>query len=213
MKKLFIVLAAAAMAVSVNAAKGDMVLSGTLGLNVDGALKIDGKKGMSIYNEDNVSLTTYTILPSFTYFVSDKVGVGAQVGYKGGNSKYFEDDKEVLKARSGAFQINPFVRYYVWSTSKFGVFGQATLGFAFGSSKIGDGDSFSTTDIGLSVTPGIQYFINRKWSIETTFANNLLGFNYSTNKAKESQTSFTLLNINDFFLPFNALAITLNYHF
>jgi hypothetical protein len=214
MKKLFIVLAAAAMAVSVNAAKGDMVLSGTIGFGVDGATKVDGKK-------NGTSSTDFTILPSFTYFISDKVGVGAAVGYDGSSTKRWFDDKEVdnSKVSNGAFVINPFVRYYLIQTAKFGVFGQADLRFAFGSNKAYDlatdkDKTTSTTDIRLSVTPGIQYFINSKWSIETTFSNNLLGFNYSKNNdTKSSTTDFNFLNVNKFYLPFNALAISLNYHF
>ncbi|MDR1699390.1 MAG: porin family protein [Prevotellaceae bacterium] len=192
MKKLFIVLAAAFMAVNVNAAQGDMVLSGSLGLDISSTKPEGG---------DAVTTTNFEIAPSFTYFLSDKFGIGGKVMFD--LNKVGEDDAV------NTFGVGVFGRYYVLKTEKFGVFGQAGLDFRFPEDAL---------DINLGVTPGIQYFINRKFSIELSLQN-LLYLNYNSIKDVESTTNFGLslnpnnVNDNPFAVNFAPLNLTLNYHF
>lgn len=187
MKKLFIVLAAAFMAVNVNAAKGDMVISGTVGFESQN--EVDGLRE---------SATGFTIAPSFTYFLSDKFGIGGEVGFS--SKKVGEGDAANIIA------VGVFGRYYFMKSEKFGVFGQAGLGVGFANEAAGEG-----TIIAFAVNPGIQYFINKKWSIEASLADVLTIGSFSP-KGGDAVTDINL-NVNPFDLNFNALQLTLNYHF
>ena len=225
MKKLFIILAAAFLAVNVNASKGAMVLSGSLGLNINSASEYVWDNVSEKAVKETVTNTNFSIAPNFTYFVTDKIGVGGYIGLGTQLSSLEGVDA------STAFGFGVFGRYYVMKTGKFGIFGQATLGFEFGKENYLI-EYFpvkaNETIIGLGVVPGIQYFINKKWSVELTLDNVLSfahrrvgdaelavgipGFDAKIPDTSYSQTGFNL-NVNPFALDFAPLQLTLNYHF
>jgi hypothetical protein len=197
MKKLFIILAAAAMAVSVNAAKGDMVLSGSLGFATGDNIAVYVPQVDETFEGKG---TMFSIAPNFTYFLSNKFGIGGKVGVS------------VLSPDGGdtgtIFGVGVFGRYYLYQTEKFGIFAHAGLDVDFASEEFA-GTSFTLVNFG--VKPGIQYFINKKWSVETSFAN-ILNLVSVSPKDGDSSTAFDL-NVNPFALDFAPLTLTVNYHF
>ncbi|NIF04978.1 porin family protein [Chryseobacterium sp. Tr-659] len=138
------------------------------------------------------------IIPTAGYFVGTNLAVGLGVGYKSAVNKYklsnpgFGDLLEI-KETDNVFVVAPFVRKY-WSLSeKLYIFGQLQVPLEFGQEKLdinndvqgGDpllSHSFSGknnyTNIGVNIKPGLDYFLNKNWSIEATIGE----FGYNTYK-------------------------------
>jgi hypothetical protein len=118
--------------------------------------------------------------PSLGYFINDKVLLGASIGYRSKLAKTNDLNPD-------GFSFDLFGRYYTTPKSQFSLFGQAKLGFV---SRDGGG-----TTIGLGVSPGINYFVSKSFTIEAQFGE--LGF-ASTSGNGVSSTSFGLgLNLSN----------------
>lgn len=119
---------------------------------------------------DGVRSTNFTLAPSVGYFMSDKIAVGASVGYVLNRSRWTNiADDEVINNRS-MFELAPFARYYALQMGSVSVFAQGTLSLGFGSEtrKI-DGtknDLASIFAFGFNVAPAISYDLGEKLSLE-----------------------------------------------
>ena len=160
MKKLILFFVAVLFAVNVSAERGSMVLSGIVHFHSqseifrnDPCLRING-------------LNSFTIAPSFQYFITDRFSLGIQPGFT--TLKF--DDMEVWGTpiefdRENIFSVDIFGRYYLLRTQRFGVFGQASAGAGFGNEA-----TENMTLIAAGIVPGIQFFINNRWSVEAQLA-------------------------------------------
>ena len=104
---------------------------------------------------------------------------------------------------NNAFVIEPFARKYWTLSDKLYFFGQLSVPMAFGSGKTEDSSTTTTTvssstgtpatttntisqnadkakstSIGVAIKPGLDYFLNKNWTIEATIGE----FGYNTSK-------------------------------
>ena len=173
MKKLLIASAVALFGLSnAQIAKGTTYVSGVVGYS-----SVDNN------NNDN-KVDNFAVVPTVGYFVAPNLAVGLGVGYASTTDKTtFEGgyDKETLSA----FVVEPFVRKYWTLGDKLYFFGQLSVPMEFGNEK-GEEKVGSTTvsdkvkynSFGVSVKPGLDYFLNKNWTIEATIGE----FGYNTSK-------------------------------
>ncbi|MCX2451968.1 outer membrane beta-barrel protein [Pedobacter sp. PLR] len=137
------------------------------------------------------SNSSFQIVPSVGYFVSDNIAVGTGIGY--GYSKtngVAGPDNTTLRngVKNTAFVVNPFGRYYANLSESFKFFGQLSVPMAFGKDKAVDADGHtgaktgSTTEIGVALSPGFAFYPTKKIGIE--FALN--GLNYNTLRKEDA---------------------------
>ena len=190
MKKILLMSAVALFGLSnAQIAKGKTYLSGQVEYN--------HSENNAYYNsarKDDV----IKILPTVGYFVTTNLAVGLGVGYKSAVTKYdvggdFFSNELEIKETNNAFVVAPFVRKYWTLSENLYIFGQLQIPLEFGQEKLesnseifmGDpllAPSFSRKNnyinIGVNVKPGLDYFVNKNWSIEATIGE----FGYNTYK-------------------------------
>ena len=202
MKKLGFFLAVAFLAVNVNAQQGSVMLGG--GLTV------------SINNTDGETLTDFEISPFFLYFLTDRFALGGQIGFGIQTANPGIPDATLTSIGVGG-------RYYVLRTQRFGIFAHAVLDFGFANNNyyIGNNTTLNSM-IAFGIIPGIQYFINDRWSVEVYFAPVLsfvhLNSDVTTNwwggsTTANLKTNDFNLNINPFVGVINPLRVAVNFHF
>jgi hypothetical protein len=193
-------------------AAGNIAIGGTLGFTMSG-----GKTTTSAGTTDKDKSSTIDFLPNVSYFISDKLAIGLGIGYKGSSSSsadYTNDNltengsKVTLKTSNPAFQINPFVKYFISTGDKSAFFLRGGVDLAFGSEKsqtrvnnaAKDNDPGKTTEIGLGVMPGFLFFPADNWGVELALGGNLLGYKTKTTKYsssnKNTDNTLELLGVN-----------------
>ncbi|MFC7347175.1 outer membrane beta-barrel protein [Chryseobacterium zhengzhouense] len=173
MKKLLVAGAVALFGLSnAQIAKGTTYVSGVVGYS-------------SVENNNNDNkVDNFAIVPTVGYFVAPNLAVGLGVGYASTIDKNtYENgyDKETLSA----FVVEPFVRKYWTLGEKLYIFGQLSVPMEFGTEKYEENENNTTVSnkvnynsFGVSVKPGLDYFLNKNWTIEATIGE----FGYNTSK-------------------------------
>ncbi|MGH1517391.1 outer membrane beta-barrel protein [Chryseobacterium sp. JK1] len=139
------------------------------------------------------------ILPTAGYFVTTNLAVGLGAGYKNSVTKYEVGSNTPfsnifdIKDTDNAFVVAPFVRKYWTLSDRLYIFGQLQIPLEFGqekleaNSEVTNGDpelalSFyrknNYTNIGVNIKPGLDYFVNKNWSLEATIGE----FGYNSHK-------------------------------
>ncbi|WEK20642.1 MAG: outer membrane beta-barrel protein [Candidatus Pedobacter colombiensis] len=167
MKKLLLsLIAVSAFAFSTQAQtqKGKFIVGGNVAFDTNKS-DADGAK----------SNTSFRIVPSVGYFVSDNIAVGTGVGYS--------YDKTINRFENQAFVVSPFGRYYANLSESFKFFGQLSVPMEFGTAKSVNADGNvgskvgSSTKIGVALSPGFAFFPTKRIGIE--FGVNGLSYNNS----------------------------------
>lgn len=195
MKKLLVASAVALFGLSnAQIAKGTVYLSGQASFSQQND------------NNDDSKNTNVTIVPTVGYFVAPNLAVGLGVGFSHEKTSLentvnpFPNVSVTTKGENidNAVIVEPFVRKYWTLGDKLYFFGQLSVPMAFGSGKqegsittVDNNDtpaSVSTTTIsqdkakftsvGVSIKPGLDYFLNKNWTIEATIGE----FGYNTMK-------------------------------
>lgn len=182
--------------------KGDIYLGGSLNFGAgSSSTKVGGTK------TDGPSTFNLGIQPRVGYFLSEKILVGADLGFTTGSSK-IDNGGTVTKVSNNAFGGGLFARYYVMPAEKLGFFFEANAGVLAGSSKVKVGntetDGPNTFNLSTGITPGIVIFISKKVALEANYG--FLGYTSfsETDKSgsvevKDAQGNFGLsLNPNTF---------------
>ncbi|HCA09801.1 MULTISPECIES: outer membrane beta-barrel protein [unclassified Chryseobacterium] len=167
-----------------------------------GTAYISGQVGYSQEENNNTDkkIESFKVIPTVGYFVGTNLAVGLGVGYKndktttsvtnsfGGTTVVTENE-----GTKSAFVVAPFVRKYWTIADKLYIFGQLEVPMEFGTEKneinatattgsTTTSTSTSTkanyTSIGVNIKPGLDYFLNKNWSIEATIGE----FGYNTSK-------------------------------
>jgi outer membrane immunogenic protein len=155
----------------------------------------------------NAKTSAFSIQPRIGFFTSDKMVLGVGVGYNYSKTKYDYGSSPSNTNRTYTYSITPFVRRYFSLGDKVAFFLDGRLNFGFGNTNYtnstynpntglvepGTFDSNNFTS-GLSVKPGVAFFISEKWSAEATFAT--IGFDYNKAKASHSDSYNFATNIN-----------------
>lgn len=212
MKKILLAGAVALFGLSnAQIAKGTTYISGQLGYS------------QNENNNNDTKIESFKVLPTVGYFVDTNLAVGLGVGYKNDNVKVTTEGNLVPagtyvnenKTTTSAFVVAPFVRKYWTLGDKLYIFGQLEVPMEFGQFKDEDNrtetvgstvtkkstsDKANYTSIGVNVKPGLDYFLNKNWSIEATFGE----FGYNTNKLDVDGAK----RVNDYKFGLNLSSVT-----
>ncbi|MCP4801268.1 MAG: hypothetical protein P8P73_04480 [Flavobacteriaceae bacterium] len=133
--------------------------------------------GQLEFNDNDVNdVSTFTVLPVVGTFISPTITLGLGAGYTTTTS----GDSDAVSA----LIIMPLVRNYWSLNEKFYIFGQADVPLIFG-------DGY--TGYGFNLSPGIDYFVSSKVTIEATFGQ----FGYNAVKPENGDTlGSTSLGVN-----------------
>lgn len=192
MKKILLAGAVALFGLSnAQIAKGTTYLSGSVGYSQEET------------NNGNDKKENFNVLPTVGYFVNTNLAIGLGVGYqteKNTLTKTVGNTFSEDVTKQPAFVVAPFVRKYWTLSDKLYFFGQLAVPMQFGKTKIEHNEettvgnttvyaSSSTeakyTKIGVTVKPGLDYFLNKNWSIEATIGE----FGYSNYKPKDGDAT------------------------
>lgn len=173
-----------------------------------GTMYVSGQVNYTKAEDKNNDITTqnFKIIPTVGIFVAKNLAVGTGLGitnrkeeftrvYNSGSSFSSQID---YTGKANAVIVAPFVRKYWTLSEKLYIFGQLEIPMEFGKMNQDalvtyvDGmygyfeqQTLSTerkyTSIGVNVKPGLDYFLNKNWSIEATMGE----FGYKNLKYKE----------------------------
>ncbi|PQA91959.1 opacity protein [Chryseobacterium shigense] len=200
MKKLVLAGAIALFGLSnAQIAKGTTYVSGTLNFS------------STENNNNNKTNNELTLVPTVGYFVASNVAVGVGVGYASATEKV-DGDVVDTKFTKSAVVVEPFVRKYWTLGEKFFIFGQLSVPMQFGNDKneVSTSNTSVTTkekfnSIGVAVKPGLDYFLNKNWTLEATIGE----FGYSNFKYKDAKS----VNNYNFGLDLASVGIGVKYVF
>ncbi|UZT98569.1 outer membrane beta-barrel protein [Chryseobacterium fluminis] len=196
MKKVLLAGAVALFGLSnAQIAQGTVYLSGSVGYSQQET------------NNGNNKTENFNVLPTVGYFVAPNVAIGLGIGYQ------TQKDTNITTTQLGgttivttnevkepAFVVAPFVRKYWTLSDKLFIFGQLAVPMQFGKTEIENStvattgattstNSTSTeakyTQVGVTVKPGLDYFLNKNWSIEATIGE----FGYNNYKPKDGEAT------------------------
>ncbi len=200
MKKVLLAGAVALFGLSnAQIAKGTTYLSGSVGYSQEETNNGDLKK------------EKFNVLPTVGYFVNTNLAVGLGIGYETGkntasNTTTLGNTTIVTESvtKTPAFVVEPFVRKYWTLSDKLYFFGQLAVPMKFGKTEVENSSVATTTTstgtsvvnnststeakytkIGVTVKPGLDYFLNKNWSIEATIGE----FGYSNFKPKDGDAT------------------------
>ncbi|WP_312076096.1 outer membrane beta-barrel protein [Chryseobacterium sp.] len=189
-------------------AKGTVYLSGSVGYS------------QTETNNGNDKVENFNVLPRVGYFVADNFAVGVGVGFQ--TSKTTEITTTTIgnvtnvttgELKTPAFVVEPFARKYWTLSDKLYFFGQLAVPMQFGkeetevSSVTTNGNTTSTvststeakyTAVGVTVKPGLDYFLNKNWTIEATIGE----FGYNNYKPKGGEA------VNNYNFGINLSSVT-----
>lgn len=164
-----------------------------------GVTFIGGQFGYSSVKDNNAGSKTesFRIIPTVGYFFAPNWGIAGSIGYKSETSDsqknisatQWQSSKDV----SSAFVVIPSLRKFWVLDEKLSLFGQLDFPLEFGKIKneinsTADGSTVSSTSesdyfsYGISLKPGIDYFLNPRWKIVATVGE----IGYSSNKKQKS---------------------------
>jgi hypothetical protein len=135
--------------------------------------------------EKGLSDTYFTIMPVGGYFLSDKIAVGAGVGFDTQIEK--DPGSNIDKYTNSKIVFNPFGRYYLISGTG-GIFAEASMGYSFGTNKTFTADVTDTQhEFGFSalVSPGVYYYVTPRLALEAKFG--WVGFMSDVTKTGDDQ--------------------------
>ena len=190
-------------------AKGRMLFGGNINYNQN---KNDNNDASNINKQTNNS-SSFGLQLRYGCFVTNNIAVGLFGGYQNVTNKNEDSNiqsqsssnSSITKNTSNTYSGGLFTRYYkMIGQSKFAMFGQLSFGYGAGAatqsnsysnyynniligSNIQDKNS-KTTSYTAALAPGIVYFINNKFGIETIFGN----ISYSAQQTKNYNQSIYL---------------------
>ena len=145
---------------------------------------ISGQIGLSTTSDHskNTSQDSYKFSPTYGYYFAPNWAVVLSAGYKTDidHSQTIDKSQQLLnvKNRSSSFVVTPSLRKFWVLDPKFSVFCQLDFPLEFGTIKQtnsldSDGREVATTknnysSLGVSLKPGIDYFLNPRWKIAAT---------------------------------------------
>ncbi|AKK74366.1 opacity protein [Chryseobacterium gallinarum] len=192
-----------------------------------GTTYLSGQVGYSQKENNNTDkkVESFKILPTVGYFVDTNLAVGLGVGYKNDNEKVTKTTgtNPLMvtegKVTESAFVVAPFVRKYWTLADKLYIFGQLEVPMAFGQNKVegttttttttaagtttttsSSSDKANFTSIGVNIKPGLDYFLNKNWTIEATIGE----FGYNTYKQNVDGAK----RVNDYNFGLNLTSVT-----
>jgi len=195
-----------------------------------GTTYLSGSVGYSQEERENgnIKQENFNVLPTVGYFVGTNVAIGVGIGYQ--TEKTTTTSTTVLanttataknEVKRPAFVASPFVRKYWTLGDKLYIFGQLAVPMEFGKTETENSTTLTNTNgttgtsststeakytkIGVTVKPGLDYFLNKNWSIEATIGE----FGYSNTKPKDGES----INNYNFGLKLSSVTFGVKYVF
>ncbi len=137
MKKIFMTLAAAIIAVSASA---QVYVGGNVGIS-------------SVKLGDADAETSYKFLPEVGYNINDNWAVGMSLGWAKGTPVTIEN----VNALAETFEVNPYVRFTPFHTQYINVFFDGGLGYKKFNRNLG-------SDWSIGIRPGVAVNLNQHFS-------------------------------------------------
>ncbi|MFZ6010647.1 MAG: outer membrane beta-barrel protein [Bacteroidota bacterium] len=161
------------------------------------------------YMDATTKQSEYSIIPSFGYFVKDKIAVGVNVGYVGGKSEGGFSNT----VKESGFVAGPFVRAYAHtSNNSLAVYGQFSVLLGSGKRTTESGAAstdIKNSDLDIALAPGLAYFFNQHWAFELGFR----GISYAKNDPNKDLDND---EVSSFAIGLNSLlpsTLGFRYHF
>jgi len=196
MKKLLIASAVALFGLSnAQIAKGTVYLSGSVGYSQEET------------NNGNIKSENFNVLPTAGFFVAPNFAVGLGVGFQTQKDTSITTTVNPLtttvntrEVKNPAFVVAPFARKYWTLSDKLYFFGQLAVPMQFGKTEVENSSVTTTgattttasvsseakyTSVGVTVKPGLDYFLNKNWTIEATIGE----FGYNNFKPKDGDAT------------------------
>ncbi|MBR1394528.1 MAG: outer membrane beta-barrel protein [Prevotella sp.] len=174
MKKIMMTMAAALMAVSMNAQ--NMYVGGSLGFTTT---SYDGKTTNS----------TLKFIPEFGVSFNNLMGVGMEIGYSSSTKEATEP-----KLTNSTFTFAPYFRLTPLHWGKVSVFADGKFALSMNNNEqAGPNDNAvdnKTNTFGIYVQPGFAYNLNDKFTLVSKFGN-LLGYRSSKPDADGAKATNT----------------------
>lgn len=124
--------------------------------------------------EINGKMTTYQFIPEFGMQLSDKIGVGIQLGYSYQKTTFTEVD---YKVKSSYATIQPFVRYSFLKGTLGGFFLDGSIGGRYGKAHLSYNNEEETyKGFSVGIQPGVYINISKNISVIGKFS--FLGYQY-----------------------------------
>lgn len=157
-------------------------------------------------NNTDDKLQNFSIIPTVGVFIAPNLAVGTGIGYIGSkadntdvNNLGFGVETLQSKVKTNAFTARPFIRKYWTLSDKLYIFGQLEVPIEIGKRTADiqfdyinmNGYTYSQsinmeqkyTSFGVNIKPGLDYFINKNWTIEATIGE----FGYNNMKIKDQE--------------------------
>lgn len=164
-------------------------VGGSVGFSLTGGKIENGNTSV-----DKPTQTYFSLAPKAGMFLSEKLAIGATLGYSIQSEKTPGTPEEI--DRTSTIGITPFVRYYAFTLNKFSLFAQGNLGFSYSVEKNKVGSTTTTgpktTTMGISAFPGISYKLSDKIELEAIIG----GFNFGLNRTSVKQNNNTNITNN-----------------
>lgn len=191
-----------------------------------GTVYVSGEINYNKYDSksENTTQQNFKIIPTAGIFVAPNLVVGTGLGYTYSKLNYTQAlysgpliSLIDYTGKTNAVTVTPFVRKYWTLSEKLYFFGQLQVPMEFGKLRQ---DAFVTdvyeptgyvsyqtlsndrrhTAIGINVKPGLDYFLNKNWSVEATIGE----FGYRSLMHKDEDQ----LNIKDYNFGLNLSAVS-----
>ena len=128
--------------------KGDFFISGNIEFSI-----LDS-------SDDDLETTTFSIIPSAGYFVSDHFAVGARLGYSTVNN-----ETSTIDLTNNSFIIGAFGQYVFTPEKKFSFTGTLALNYINSDVENLEGAESTVDVFQASLAPGIYYFLSKSIAI------------------------------------------------
>ena len=142
-------------------AKGDIQLGGTISWN---------------QFDNGFESSELTILPSAGLFVSPTTSIGLNLGVSRFKNPIFDQQTgNIVDGTDRQFLIGAFARFHKPISDNFYLFLQPSVALGFGNQEVGDVETADINSFGVSIAPGLTYFLSPKFALEMS----VNAFNYS----------------------------------
>lgn len=162
----------------------------------EGRWFLGGALGYYHTGENSVSAAgkqdVFSIKPIIGYFITPTIAIGGQIGYE-----YSQEKTYIGKNKTNSIVIAPLARKYWGINDKLYVFGELSVPIGFGNEKPALGEKTNYIDIGVYLKPGLDFYLSKHWSIETTIGQFGYG-NHNPDEMKHTDKSafgFDLTNV------------------
>ncbi len=212
MKKIILSVMMCAMGAFAFAQQGVFEVGGNIGFSTSSSKINDG---------ESADVTSVSVMPSFMYYVTDKLAIGAELGFsyekgRGNMLNNFDSDLFGEDPSISLFRIQPTLRYSIPIAGKFSYAPQFFVNIGFGSVNLDqeglDDPSIFNLGVGFNIVR-FQYDFTSKMGI--SFACGDLRYDYaktSMDVTVRDQTTEIKSTSNNFNLGLN-LAPTLGFYY